>query len=186
MKKVIVVHGWDSSPKLDWFPWLNRMLKEKGYGVVIPEMPETSFPRIDNWVPFLEKVVGKVDKDTFFIGHSIGCQTILRFLEKIDTKVGGCVFVAGWFDLTLDTDEEKEIAKPWIMTPINLDVAKKNAGKVISIFSDNDPWVPKSNWKKFENRLGSEIVVLKGLGHISEGDGVTELPPVVGALEKLQ
>jgi predicted alpha/beta hydrolase family esterase len=170
MKKVIVVHGWDSSPSLDWFPWLSTTLKAKGYEVVIPEMPET---------------VGKVDGDTYFIGHSIGCQTILRYLEKTDTKVGGCVFVAGWFELTLDTDEEMEIAKPWETAPINLEKVRESAGKVISIFSDNDPWVPQSNWKMFEEGLGSEIVIVKGLGHISEGDGVTEFPPVIEALGEL-
>ena len=64
-------------------------------------MPNTNSPKIEKWVGFLEKNIKSADTDTYFIGHSIGCQTILRYLERLpeSTKVGGVVFVAGWFNL---------------------------------------------------------------------------------------
>ena len=51
------------------------------------------------WVAEITKIVEAPDKDTYFIGHSIGCQAILRYLEKINSPVGGALFVAGWFFL---------------------------------------------------------------------------------------
>ena len=97
MKRIFMIHGWDGSTENHWFPWLKKELEKIGFKVIVPKMPDTSSPKINTWVPFLEKSVGIIDNDTFFIGHSIGCQTIMRYLEKLDNKqkIGGIVFVAG-------------------------------------------------------------------------------------------
>ena len=87
-------------------------------------MSEPAEPKIEAWVSRLSRIIGVVDENTYFIGHSIGCQTILRCLEKLpdNAKVGGAVFVASWFTLTnVDTDEEKETARPWLETPIDFE-----------------------------------------------------------------
>src|SRR3990167_5523753 len=98
MKRVFIIHGWGSNPKDDWFPWIKKELESKGFKVEIPVMPNTDEPKVNEWVGFLKKIVKNPDKDTYFIGHSIGCQTILRYLENLDKKIkiGGCIFVAGW------------------------------------------------------------------------------------------
>src|SRR3989344_3577618 len=86
MKRVFIVHGWDFNPEVNWYPWLKKELEKKGFKVIVPEMPNTSEPKINAWVSYLKKVVGKLDEETYFIGHSIGCQTIMRFLEKENNK----------------------------------------------------------------------------------------------------
>lgn len=189
MKKVIIVHGWGGSPNQDWFPWLKKKLKGLGFNVKVPKMPDTNNPVIDKWVSFLKKTVGSADSETFFVGHSIGCQTILRYLEKIDTKIGGAVLVAGWINLTPKTFEEegaKEIAKPWLETPLNWDKIKANCKRFLAISSDDDPFVPVSDSEIFKEKLGAEIIIEKGKGHISEEDGgIMEVPLVVEFFEKL-
>ncbi|KKQ37224.1 MAG: hypothetical protein US53_C0024G0012, partial [Candidatus Woesebacteria bacterium GW2011_GWA1_37_7] len=47
-------------------------------------------PKIKEWVPFLQENMSNPDEETHFVGHSIGCQTILRYLETLSekTKVG--------------------------------------------------------------------------------------------------
>ncbi len=168
MKRAIIIHGWGGSPKGGWIPWLKKELESHGFQVITPQMPHTDFPTIAEWVPYLTKIVGEPDKETYLIGHSIGCQTILRYLESIDEKIGGAVFVAGWLTLSeLDTPEEKEIAKLWVEIPIDFEKIKPKS-KFISIFSDDDPYVPEENWTKFED-LG-DVIIEDGLGHI---EGVT-------------
>lgn len=130
-KRIIIVHGWEGSPTSDWIGWAREAFWEKGYEVVTPMMPDTNRPVIEKWVSHLKSVVGAVDENTYFIGYSIGCQTVMRFLETLDTKVGGAIFVVGWFNLTNQSEEEKEIAKPWIetssVTPMKSTFAKKAA-----------------------------------------------------------
>jgi len=116
-KRVFVIHGWDGSPQNCWFPWLKNELKKKGFVVQVLSMPHPENPTITDWVNHLADAVGEPDKNTYFVGHSIGCQTILRYIEQLQKPIGGVVCVAGFFRLLhLATDEEKEIAKPWLET----------------------------------------------------------------------
>jgi hypothetical protein len=142
-------------------------------------MPNKEHPKIKAWTNHLKKVVGKPDEETYFIGHSIGCQTIIRYLEKLPkkSKVGGVIFVAGFFALMGLEDEEKPIAKPWIETPINTQKARKHTKKMIALFSTNDPYVPLSNKNLFKKRLNARIIIEKNKGHYSER--TTKKIPVV-------
>ena len=185
MKRVIIVHRWSGSPAADWYPWLKSELEKKGFEVLVPEMPDPDHPRIDTWVPFLADVVGKPNKETYLVGHSVGCQTILRFLEKAKGEVGGCLFVGGWLPLKNLTADEKSVAKQWLETPINFDRVRKTTKNFTAIFSDNDPYVPLENAELFKNNLGARTVIEKQLGHFTEEEGVTELPVALNELLKL-
>ncbi len=153
-------------------------------------MPDIDTPVIEKWVSHLANVVGISDKGTYFIGHSIGCQTILRYLDAyqfgpLDT-VGGAIFVAGWFNLeNLEDEETKEIAKPWNETPINLEKIKAVLPKSTLIISDNDPYNAFEENKKRFSEIRSKIIVLSGAGHITTEDGFTELPVVLEELLKI-
>ncbi len=182
--KVYIIHRWDGSPKADWYPWLEKELRKKGFEVFVPEMPDTSHPKIDKWVGHLSKIVKDPDEQTFFVGHSIGCQTILRFLEKSGKKVGGAIFVGGFLKpKPLDTEEEKLIVSPWLETPI--DFKKIKMKHFVGIFSDNDPYIPLNNGKLFQEKLGGKIIVEKNKGHFMGSDGVKELPIVLEELVKM-
>ena len=177
MKRVIIVHGWEGSPKDNWLPWLKEELEKTGAKVIVPEMPDTDNPKIRPWLEKLMKTVGTVDKDTFFIGHSIGCQAIMRLLEKEKSACGGCLFVAGWFHLTNLEPGTEGIAAPWIETPIDFAKVKKHSGKIIALFSDDDPYVPLSDVELFKERLGCETAIAAGKGHfdIEEDEYILKL-----------
>lgn len=168
MKRVIFVHRWSGGPLDDWRPWLKNELEKRGCEVINPEMPDSDTPVIQKWVGKVKEVVGTPDVDTYFIGHSIGCQTILRYLETIHAPVGGAIFVAGWFDLkNLEDEEMAEIAKPWIETPIDISKIEKVLSKSILIISKDDPYDSyDTNVKKF-TELMSRVVVLPHAGHIT-------------------
>lgn len=168
-KRVFLVHGWGGSPETDFLVWLKKELNNKGFIVEAPEMPDTENPNIESWVSHLSKLVGKPDKNTYFIGHSIGCQTIMRYIQDINIKVGGLLFVAGWFNLTNLGEDEVEIAEPWLNTPIEYNKIKQNANKIIALLSDNDPFdCVEENAKIFKNKLGADVKILHNLGHFNE------------------
>lgn len=184
MKKVFLVHRWSGNPEADWYPWVKQKLEEKGFSVSALEMPNPDEPKIDEWVNFLSESVGQPDENTCFIGHSIGCQTIIRYLQSLDekTKVAKAVLIAPWFNLNnLESEEEEKIAKPWIETPIEFEKVKSKT-EFVCIFSDNDPFVPLSDKDIFRELLGAEIIVEHDKGHFTEDDGVTELPIVLDSL----
>lgn len=187
-KRVIIVHGWEATPESEWLPWLAKNLREKGFSVEVPAMPDTDNPKIEAWTEHLRKIVGECDENTYFVGHSIGCQAIMRYLEKLPDNqcAGGVIFVAGWLTLTgLESEEERLTSSPWVNLPLNFEKIKARAKKIISIFSDNDPFVPAENWKMFSENLGGEIIIEREMGHFSDDDGVKELPAALAAVLKL-
>ncbi len=185
MKKVFIIHGWEGYPEEGWFPWLKKELENRGFEVYVPAMPDSAEPKIETWIPFLAKLVGSPNTDTFFVGHSIGCQAIIRYLETLPegVKIGGAVFVAGWYNLrNLETEEEKRIVGPWVNTPRDDEKIRKAVNKAVAIFSDNDPFVMKANQKSWKERVGAKIIVEHNKGHFSGSDGITELPSALDAV----
>lgn len=189
-KRAFIVYGWDGYPEEGWFPWLKAKLEQQGFMVFVPELPESDRPKIHSWVPKLAKAVGTPDSQTYFVGHSIGCQTIARYLESLpkEIKVGGAVFVAGFFKRLSgleDDDEVREIAQHWLYTSIDLDKVKSRLGKSVAIFSDNDPYIPLDNQEDFKEKLNSKIVIEHEMGHFSGTQGLTELPTVLNEFLKM-
>jgi len=188
-KQVFIVHAWGYSPKNNWYPWIKKELKNKDFVVEIPLMPNTESPKIETWVPYLSKIANRIDQNTFFIGHSVGCQTIIRYLEHLplNKQVGGAVFIAGFFStgdsaLIGLTNEERKIIRPWLNTPIDLEKVKSHLPKSVAIFSTNDPYVPLRDKEIFEKELRAKIIIEKNRGHFEEGSGITELPVVLKSL----
>lgn len=187
-KRVFIIHGWGGNPGEAWLPWLAKNLREQGFLVEVPEMPDTDNPKIEAWTEYIREKVGRCDENTFFVGHSIGCQAIMRYLEKLPEgeKSGGAVFVAGWFALTgLEEEGERMTSSPWVNTSIDFKKIKKHTEKFICIFSDNDPYVPAENWEMFSKNLGAEIITEKNKGHFTDDDGIKELPAALDAVLKI-
>lgn len=186
-EKIILVHGWSSSPEGDWFPWVIAKAKELGFEIVAPEMPNPDEPEINSWVSCLGNIAEDYNENTIFIGHSIGCQTIMRFLEKYNKKAKGAIFVSGWLELiNLEDEAAEKIAKPWIETPINFEKVKNNIGKSIVLLGSNDQWVVADKTKKdFEEKLNSEVEIIPNSGHITSDDGFGPFPKLIEEIEKL-
>lgn len=188
MKRAIIVHCWDGNPKYCWYPSVKKQLEAKGFSVQVPAFPEPDAPRQAKWVPFLNERIGAPDDGLFLIGHSVGCVTILRYLEtlKEGERVGGVVLVAGFTD-NLGFDELKN----YFETPIDLaKIRTKSKSGFVAIHSDDDPYVALKFGDVFKRELGAEVVIKHAMGHFSgpvDNEGsCTELPDVVSAVEKLQ
>ena len=189
MMRVFIVHRWAGTPRSDWYPWLQQKLVKMGIAVVVPKMPNTDEPKIKAWVTKLQEAVGKPDEQTYFVGHSIGCQTILRYLAALPVKsrVGGIVLVAGWFTLQNLEDKEMEaIATPWLTAPIDFVKVSEKTKKIVVMLSDNDSYVNlKENRALFQKNLSAKIIVVKGPGHFTADEGITSVPEVLREIQTL-
>ena len=184
-KRAFIIHGWEGYPEGGWRPWLKKKLEEKGFEVIIPAMPDTANPTMEKWVPYLAHLVATSDKNTYFIGHSLGCITILRYLEtlKEGQKVGGVVLVAG-FAHDLEYDGYKGELLSFFQIPVNWEEIKKHCNKFVSIHSDDDPWVPVKHNEIFKKKLGAEAIVMHKMKHFSGDDGINELPIALDSVLK--
>ena len=183
MNKIYIVHCWDGRKDDGWYPWLDRELSNDNNTVYRFNMPNTDTPKIKEWVSFLDKQVDCLDDRTYFIGHSIGCQTIMRFLQTKDVcKIGGILFVAPWLDLldyAIEGEESYNTAKPWLTEKIEFKKIKEFTNNISCIFSDDDYFVSLEQKEKFKKLLNANTIVVSGKGHISQEDEVYELKEIL-------
>ncbi len=177
-KRVIIVHGYKGKPETNWKPWLRQELEAKGFTVDVPEMPNTEHPLADEWVSKLNETVGSPNVDTYFVGHSLGCITILRYLEtlKEGQGVGGAVLVAGFGERfqryqsgSHDTFFDHEL--DW-------QLIRERCNSFVAIHSEDDPSVEPARLDLFANKLGAKSLLEHGMGHFGSADGMFEVPLV--------
>ncbi|HLC51090.1 MAG TPA: alpha/beta fold hydrolase [archaeon] len=182
MKRAFLIHGWEGYPEEAWRPWLKTELLYQGFEVLIPAMPDTNQPRMDAWVQHLSEIVGTPDDECIFVGHSLGCIAILRYLETLKEGqiIGGVVMVAGF----TDNLGHKELDS-FFQTEINWEKIKRHCRKFVAIHSDNDPYVPATHGQIFKEKLNAAFIIQKGMKHFSGDDGITELPIVLDAVTKI-
>lgn len=184
MTRVIIVHGFKGRPDTNWKPWLKTELEKAGVSVEVPEMPNTENPVADEWVQKLSETVGPPDSDTHLVGHSLGCITILRYLEGLDEeqRIGGCVFVAGFagrfreYRGGHDTFFNHEL--DWV-------AIKRHCDMFVALHSSDDKNVEPEQLNLFKNKLGARTVLVEGMGHFGSADGAYEVPLVLNELHGL-
>ena len=180
MKRAFIIHGWGGFPGEGWQSWLKKKLEGQGFNVHALAMPDPDYPRLNTWLKTLSDAVKTPNESCYFIGHSLGCITILRYLEtlKESQKVGGTVFVGGFIDMAITVDENEDIQeiKTFFETELDFERVKQHCRKFVAIHSDNDPYVDLRYADIFREKLGAKIIVEHGKRHFSEEDGVQELP----------
>lgn len=185
MKRAFIIHGWDGYPEEGWFSWLESELEQKGFVVSVPAMPKPDKPEIASWVNKLLSIIDAPDENVYLIGHSIGCQTIIRYLEQLpaEIRINRVAFVAGWFSLQNLAAEEVKIAQPWLETPIDFVKVRQHTNNFTVVLSDDDPVVPfKENKKLFQDNLHAKVFVEYQKKHLGADSGITQLPILLDIL----
>lgn len=183
MNRCVIIHGWEGYPEEGWFPWLRAELATRGFEVAVPAMTNSDKPQMVKWVQDLAHTVGTADPATYLVGHSLGCITILRYLEGLGPKIkiGGVVLVAG-FANRLKYDEISH----FFAAPVAWPTILLHCRKFEAIFSTNDPYVPLENSDTFSRQLNARITLLDNRGHFSgPGDNCTKLPEALQAVLRL-
>jgi uncharacterized protein len=180
MKRVFIIHGYTGYPHKNWFPWLKSELEQEGARATVPAMPNTDAPQLSEWLPHLTRVIGQPNSETFLVGHSLGCITILQYLSALPegSRIGGAVLVAGFAEPILFHELDN-----FFTPPLEAEKIKSACPKLEVINSDNDEYVPLWQGQRIADRFNATLTVLNGAGHINQSSGFTQLPVV---LEKLR
>lgn len=185
MKRLCIIPRWSGGPEKDFYPWLRASLASLSPTafdeILSPEMPDPGTPTIAAWTGRIREVVGadaETLSETVLLGHSVGCQAVLRFLATLPegARVAGVLCVAGWFGV----DKPWETIRPWMDTPLDDAAIRARAGKIAVVLSDNDPFTADhvANATAWKERFGAEIVHVPGRRHFNEA----EEPAVLEAL----
>ncbi|MBU4216445.1 alpha/beta hydrolase [Candidatus Parcubacteria bacterium] len=190
-KRLFIIHGWEADPNSNWFPWLKLEASKLGFEVFVPAMPNTAHPVKDEWIAYLNKLVGVVDENTYFIGHSLGVIAILKFLEQVPVgqKAAVAILVAG-FSESLGIPEVESFTN----TLLDYEKVKQSAVKFIIYQSDNDPLIPLKSAVVMQEKFNADIIVIKNTdspeddllqqgNHLCEGTGDFAFPEILDNLK---
>lgn len=186
MKKVFLIHGYKGEPNGGWRPWLMGELARLDVWACALSLPmNDGYPKKEEWVKEMERIIGDPNEDIFLVGHSLGVPTILRYLENlpINNHIGGAVLVSGPIHV-LDLDKYRPIDN-FIEKSFDFQHIKKVCKNFKVIHAKDDPNVPFSHAEDLSRDLACELVALSQGGHLNGSSGYYELPEVLGALKNI-
>lgn len=161
MKNAVLLHGHGGTPESFWLPWLALKLREKGYEVWVPQLPNTDNPSIEEQLQYVLKD-GTFNEETLLVGHSSGCALILGVLDGIQTKVDQAILVAGFASQLRDDEESARQVRPF-----NWGNIRSHIRDIIFVNSDNDPWgADDKKGREMLDHLGGTQIILHGEGHM--------------------
>lgn len=94
--KAVLAHCWTGQPQSGWYSSWQSTLAAHGVRTAIPALPQTDTPDASEWLDAFAAAVDEADEKTVLVGHSLGCATVLAYLETlpVDLCLGGVVLVA--------------------------------------------------------------------------------------------
>ena len=177
-EKVYVIHGYGADSESNFFPWLKQKLNSDNIECNVLDLPNTNYPKLNEWIEYINKNVSELNENIYFVGHSLGCISVLKFLSQFNknSKIGGLILVSGF--------DEKLPLFPTLNSFVSdkIDYSKiiNMTQKITVIASQDDDLVPiEYSWELSKN-LKSKFLKLNGYGHFL----VPDLPIVYEILKK--
>ncbi|WP_254433854.1 alpha/beta hydrolase [Acinetobacter sp. Marseille-Q1618] len=176
IRQVYVLHGYSASVDDHWFQYLKQQLEEDDRThVTLIAFPDSKYPDMEKWQRTLDQSISKIDQNSYFIAHSLGVITLLKFLERHETtEIGGVILVSGFSKPIQGFDTLDEF-----IVKSQVDVSKLSKIKHKHVFiSSNDSIVPMSYSVELAQQLNSAYTVIPDAGHFLASDGYVEFPQV--------
>lgn len=168
-KKIIFVHGWTASPQKDWYPTIKLLLDKQDIDYAIPYLPGNRNPHSLDWIEIIKKEVEASKKPVVLVGHSLGTRAILLYLDKYQKKVDTVVLIAALSNDTANAKRRNEAYPDFFEYKIDLEKAKKLAGKFVVVHSKDDSSLDyQKHGAKLAGQLGAKLITFQDRDHFSE------------------
>lgn len=180
-QKVLLVHGYKTTPNGAWFPWLMAEVKKLAVFAVALDMPTPAVPLQAEWVSEIARAVDRhAGDDVYLVGHSLGVAAILDYLQSGSAKkIKGAVLVSG------RVHPSANLATVGFYQTFDYTKIKDMCGGFVVIHAIDDDMVPYQDGVELAAGLGVELVTLETGRHLTGSQGVFELPEAFAALQKL-
>jgi predicted alpha/beta hydrolase family esterase len=159
--RVIGIHGYKSAPGKNFWPWLERELRGRGFEVVIPELPNPAEPDRDLWTQTLLDAVAPLSDKDIIVGHSLGGAAALRFLEAAEARTTphACVLISTPWMI------RDERFSGFFLTELDHDVLMWRASKFVVLHAKDDSVIPVSSAQRYADIFHARLVTPELGGH---------------------
>lgn len=183
--RVVVLHGARGGPDTNWFPWLHGELEARGFEVIRPRLPTPEGQSLAAWLDAFDRAAGPLSPATALVGHSLGVAFALRLVERAGGPVAGLLLAAGFVG-ALGLPDYDPINASFFATPFDWAGIRARQGRLCRCWAgDDDPYVPLARSRDVADRLGAELEVVRGGGHLNAETGFTAFPQLRDTLLSL-
>jgi predicted alpha/beta hydrolase family esterase len=178
--RIILVHGYKSSPKTNFWPSLEAALRQKGFDVVVPELPNPEEPDRDLWTTALIEACGKLSDQDIIVGHSLGGAAALRFLEAAEARTTphACLLISTPWMIKDDR------FRGFFLTELDHDVLMWRASKFTVIHAKDDSVIPLAHAEKYADVFHAKLITPETGGHFQGEDYPLILDTILALAEE--
>ncbi len=165
---IFLFHGWGGDSKNHWFPEAQEFFEKKNCSVFVPDFPNSEHPKYEEWKSFFEKNYGdKLTASSIVIGHSLGCQFILRYISEKNITLDHLILVS-----PPENDCDIPEIKNFFSRSIQGKTIQKNGAHIMIFGSENDRFIPKKDFEHLAKTIHADFIFVPHQGHFN-----TELVP---------
>ena len=182
--EVILIHGLTATKKSNWFPWLEKEIQNNLDSTVKAiSLPRSKIPNINKWIENLHKEVSNPNYNTVFIAHSLGCITLLKYIEALSDNItiGGVILISA-FDKPLPLIP---LISSFVDKPTNYQSIIPKIKQIKVIGSNNDLIVPLKYTNEVAKHLNTSLIEINKAGHFTSQDGYKKFPELYKILEEM-
>ncbi|MCG9481550.1 alpha/beta hydrolase [Acinetobacter pittii] len=182
MRQIFVLHGYSASIDDHWFLDLKHQIEDEHTAVTLIPFPDSENPDVEAWQKVLDQQIPSVDKNTYFVAHSLGVITLLHFLQRHEYQnIGGMILVSGFSGFISDSSVlNSYITKSKVDTNDFKGIKKK-----LVYLSDNDDLVPPKLTIELAKEIDAPYITVPNGGHFLGREGYTKFPQLVDSLKEM-
>lgn len=149
----------------DWKDTLAEKLG-RNFEIIAPKMPNKFNAKYREWKIWFEKFIPHFTANVVLVGHSLGGLFLVKYLSEnfSPQKVKGLFLVAIPHD-----DKGTKYSLADFQLPKNLAKMAKQVPSTFFYHSEDDPFVPLADFKKYQTQLKTAVFrQLKNRGHFNQ------------------
>jgi predicted alpha/beta hydrolase family esterase len=175
VQEFLIIHGLEGSGPEHWQTWLVGRLRDRGFDVAYPSLPEADNPRVGPWLDTLDAELGRLRlAETTVLCHSLGSLLWLHHAARRKARrVGRALLVA-----PPQPDEEDSQSPGFRPVPLDREGVASAARETRLVCSTNDPWCPPQTSHRMAEATGIPIDWIEDGGHINTDAGFGAWPSV--------
>lgn len=181
---VILLHGTNTDPSKNWYPWLINEMKNKNIKCFVPQLPNAKNPVLFEWLNEIDKL--NPNQDTILIGHSRGGMAILRWLERRskNKKVKKVILVATNNPNISEKNKKANTNGFYEKGSYDYEEIKNHCTDFVVLHSKDDIWVPFASGEENAKGLNAKFLIFEDMGHFGSQLLRQEIPELIDEILK--
>lgn len=183
-KKIVILHGWWGKPDSHWFWWLKQQWEKKWYEVLVPQLTNTEYPILWEQMADIEDIL--LSPWDLIIGHSLGCQLALQWIEQRKLTWVRVILVAPTYHNLADELWSELLGDAFVClfnyydAPNNFKQLNRLENSFTLLLSDNDPYINQFSAREYYSSINNVHTILcNGKWHFNTDVGVIEFPEIL-------